>query len=411
MTMPIALAPRPVVLRAVAGAAILAALLVGLLPARAAAVSATALTDGGGVTLAAPSPSTIDLTPIASGLENPVLITSAHDGTGRLFIVEQTGTIRVYDGGSVLPGALLNVKGNVSNGSEQGLLGLAFHPNFESNRRFYVDYTNRSGDTIIREYRTSVSNPNRVEAGSGRTILKVNQPFSNHNGGDIVFGPGGYLYIGMGDGGDAGDPGNRAQDKGKLLGKMLRIDVNGSSGGRNYRIPSSNPFVGKPGRDEIWLLGLRNPWRFSFDDATNRLWIGDVGQYRYEEVDRLNPSEKGDNLGWRRVEGYKCFNPSRHCGKAGKEKPVLAYSHANGRCAITGGFVYRGSNIPALKGWYVFGDYCSGEIWATSATAGTHATKVLLADRSFNISSFGENASGELFVVALGGTIYRIDPS
>jgi glucose/arabinose dehydrogenase len=326
-----------------------------------------------------------------------------------MFIVEKTGTIRVYDGGSVLAGAMLNLRDQVSKGAEQGLLGLAFHPNFESNRKFYVNYTNRSGDTIIREYKASVSNPNRAETGSGRTILKVNQPYSNHNGGDLVFGPGGYLYIGLGDGGDAGDPGNRAQDKDKLLGKMLRIDVNGSSGGKHYRIPKSNPYVGKSGRDEIWLRGLRNPWRYSFDRATNRLWIGDVGQYRYEEVDRLTSSDKGANLGWRLVEGYKCYNPSSGCRKAGKEKPILAYSHAGGRCSITGGFVYRGSDIPALTGWYLFADYCSGEIWTTPSTAGTHADKILLRNTSANISSFGENASGELFVVDLGGTIYRID--
>jgi glucose/arabinose dehydrogenase len=408
MTMPIALAPRSLPRRAAVGAAISALLLVGLLPARAlASAGPTSLTDG--VTAAAPSPSTIQLTPIASGLSSPVLITSARDGTGRMFIVEQTGTIKVYDGGNVLAGNFLNIRGSVSNGSEQGLLGLAFHPNYESNRKFYVNFTNRRGDTIIREYKASASNPNRVQSGSGRTILKINQPFANHNGGDIAFGPGGYLYIGMGDGGSGGDPGNRAQDKDKLLGKMLRIDVNGTSGNKNYRIPKSNPYVGKPGRNEIWLRGLRNPWRWSFDRATNRLWIGDVGEGRYEEVDRLSPSEKGDNLGWRRIEGYKCFNPSSGCGKQGKEKPVLAYAHRNGRCAVTGGFVYRGADIPALRGWYLFVDYCSGEIWTVAAGAGTHADKILLRNTSANISSFGENPGGELFVVDLGGTIYRID--
>ncbi len=272
-----------------------------------------------------------------------------------------------------------------------------------------MNYTNTAGNTVIREYKASASNPNRVAAGSGRTILKIHQPFSNHNGGNLVFGPGGYLFIGMGDGGSAGDPGNRAQDTDTLLGKMLRIDINGTSGKKHYRIPASNPYVGRPGRNEIWLRGLRNPWRYSFDQATNRLWIGDVGQGRHEEVDRISMSQKGANLGWRRVEGYACYNPSSHCHKAGTVKPILAYSHPGGRCAITGGYVYRGSDIPALKGWYVFGDFCGGQIWAVSSTAGTHASKVLLRNTPYSISSFGENATGELFVVDLGGTIYRID--
>ncbi len=403
-------APRSLIRTAIVGGALAAVMLVGLLPAQASAPAGLQPLTDGTVALAAPSPSTIRLTTfIDTGLTSPVLITSAHDGTGRLFVVQQNGVIKAFTGGGSPLGTLLDVKNQVTRGEEQGLLGLAFHPDFETNRKFYVNFTNRSGNTVIREYKASASNPNRVAAGSGRTILKIHQPFSNHNGGDIVFGPGGYLFIGMGDGGAAGDPGNRAQDTGKLLGKMLRIDVNGTSGRKHYRIPASNPYVGRSGRDEIWLRGLRNPWRYSFDKATNRLWIGDVGQGRYEEVDRISTSQKGANLGWRRVEGYACYNPSRHCHKAGTVKPIVAYRHPGGRCAITGGYVYRGSDIPALKGWYVFGDFCSGEIWAVSSTAGTHASKVLLRNTPYSISSFGEDAVGELYVVDLAGAIYRID--
>ncbi len=362
------------------------------------------------MTFSAPSPSSIKLTPfITSGITSPILITSAHDGTGRLFVVQQNGVIKVFNSGGGALGTLLDIRSQTSNGGEQGLLGLAFHPSFETNRKFYVNFTNNRGDTVIREYKTSASDPDRVATGSGRNILKINQPYDNHNGGHLAFGPGGYLYIGMGDGGSGGDPGNRAQDPDKLLGKMLRIDVNGSSGSKNYRIPSSNPYVGRKGRDEIFFRGLRNPWRWSFDRATNRLWIGDVGQYRYEEVDRLShaqgrqPRLAGDG-------GLQVlFAPSSGCNKSGKVKPVLAYSHSAGRCAVTGGYVYRGSNIPALVGWYVFGDYCSGDIWAVASGAGIHADKILLRNTSANVSSFGESAAGELFVVDLGGTVYRID--
>ena len=271
-----------------------------------------------------------------------------------------------------------------------------------------MNYTNRGGNTVVREYKTSTSNPNRVQSGSGRTILKVHQPYSNHNGGNLAFGPGGYLYIGLGDGGDAGDPGNRAQNKNSLLGKMLRINVDSRSGNKAYVIPKSNPYVGEKGKNEILQRGLRNPWRYSFDRSNGNLWIGDVGQGGYEEIDRTT-SGNGTNWGWRVMEGYQCYSPSSGCNKDGKKKPVAVYSHANGRCAVTGGYVYRGSNIPALRGWYVFGDYCSGEIWAVSSTASDHKSKLLLRDSNASISSFGENAGGELFVVGRGGTIYRID--
>jgi glucose/arabinose dehydrogenase len=397
-----------------------ATLLAGLVPATAVAkeppADDPAATPDVGTVVMAPSASTIKLTEIASGLSKPVFVTSARDGTGRLFIVEKTGRIKIYKGGTVLSTPLLNLSGSVSTGGEQGLLGLAFHPGFTSNRKLYVNYTNTSGDTVIREYRTVSTNPDRVASGSGRTILRINQPYANHNGGMLAFGRDGYLYIGMGDGGSSGDPGNRAQNKDSLLGKMLRINVNGSTSTRNYLIPSSNPYVGAPGRNEIWQRGLRNPWRFSFDRSTGDLWIGDVGQARYEEIDRAKRTStgpgRGVNWGWRVMEGFHCYKPTSGCNKDGKRLPLLEYSHgSNGRCSVTGGYVYRGTAIPALAGWYVFADYCSGEIWAVASGASSPATKVKLADTDLAISSFGETAGGELLVVSLGGSVYRIDPA
>jgi glucose/arabinose dehydrogenase len=370
------------------------------------------------ITPSTPSAASVKLTPVASGLSDPVLVTTPADGTHRLFIVQKTGTVRIVKGGSLLAGSFLSISSQVSTGSEQGLLGLAFHPSFKTNRRFYVDYTDLSGNTVIREYRASATNPNRVELGSGRTILRIAQPYPNHNGGMIAFGPDGYLYIGMGDGGSGGDPGNRAQSISTLLGKMLRIDVNGTSGTRQYRIPASNPYVGRAGLDEIWQRGLRNPWRFSFDRVTGSLWIGDVGQNRYEEVDRAVRTSTGDgrgvNWGWRVMEGFHCYIPATGCNTSGLRLPLLEYSHAsNGRCAISGGYVYRGSAIPSLSGWYVYGDYCSGEVFTVPNTAASKPTPVRLFGTGSGrlISAFGQDWAGELYVCDLNGTVYRIDPA
>ena len=394
--------------------AVVAAAIVAIGLPTTANAAATRMADGSTAAVAAPSAGSIKLTKVTGGLSKPVFVTSARDGTGRLFIVEQTGRIRIWDGGTLLAGPFLNLASSVSKGGEQGLLGLAFHPGFRTNRKFYVNYTNLAGDTLVREFRASATDPNRVEAGSGRTIIKIGQPYANHNGGMIAFGPDGYLYIGMGDGGSAGDPGNRAQNKGSLLGKLLRINVNGKTSTRNYLIPSSNPYVGKPGRNEIWQRGLRNPWRWSFDRRTGNLWIGDVGQGRYEEVDRAvrtsSGAGKGANWGWRVMEGRHCYRPSSGCNRSGKRLPVVEYSHAsNGRCSVTGGYVYRGSAISAMVGWYVYADFCSGEIFTIANTASAPARATRLLDTSLQISSFGENASGELYVTDLGGDLYRID--
>ncbi len=365
------------------------------------------------VVQAAPGDANIALSLRASGRSNPVFITSAQDGTSRLFIVEQTGKIKVVKpDGTVRSTSFLNLKGQVSGGFEQGLLGLAFHPNHETNRKLYVNYTNLSGNTRIVEYRASSSNPNIVDTSTKRTILKINQPYDNHNGGMLAFGPDGYLYIGMGDGGDSGDPGNRAQNKNSLLGKMLRININGSMSNKNYLIPSGNPYVGVDGANEIWQIGLRNPWRFSFDRANGNLWIGDVGEVDWEEIDRATSTAsgagRGINWGWRRLEGTHCYNPSSGCNTSGKTMPINEYGHGSGRCSVTGGYVYRGSAIPALVGGYVFGDFCTGEIWVIDSSASSPATKTLLLDTSHSISSFGENASGELYVVDRTGRVYAI---
>ena len=268
-------------------------------------------------TSAAIVPGNIDvaLTPVASGLSSPLLVTHAGDGSNRLFVVEQTGKVRIVKGADLLTADFIDISRAVSRGGEQGLLGLAFHPSFETNRKLYLSYTDLNGTSVIREYTTLASNPDRVDGSSGRTLLRVKQPYDNHNGGHIAFGPDGYLYVGFGDGGSGGDPGNRAQNRNTLLGKLLRIDVNKRSGTLPYAIPSTNPYVGRTGLDQIWAFGLRNPWRFSFDRTTGDLWIGDVGQGAWEEVNRSLAVSKRNagraaNYGWRVMEGAHCYNPS-----------------------------------------------------------------------------------------------------
>jgi glucose/arabinose dehydrogenase len=352
----------------------------------------------------------ITLSTVASGFSSPVLVTNARDGSNRLFVVEQGGRIKIIKNGNLLPTPFLDIHRSITSGGERGLLGLAFHPSFETNHKLYVNFTNKNGDTAINEYRVT-TNADRVDQSTGRRILTIYQPYANHNGGNLAFGPDGYLYIGMGDGGSSGDPGNRAQNLNSLLGKMLRINVNGTSGSRNYRIPSSNPYVGRTGRDEIWARGLRNPWRWSFDRETGNLWIGDVGQNRYEEIDRSYRGSRGAgrgvNYGWRVMEGRHCYNPSTHCSTSGKALPIVEYTHSYG-CSVTGGFVYRGSAYPMLRGGYFFGDFCSGRIWTISAGARSPATRTFLLHPNINISSFGESESGELYVVDYGGRVFRI---
>jgi glucose/arabinose dehydrogenase len=356
---------------------------------------------GGGVAVSSPS---VTLTGVVSGLNQPVSITHAGDGSGRLFIVERTGIIRIMKDGAVLPTPFLDITALVqSTGGEQGLLGLAFPPNFASSRHFYVNYTNRTGtgNTVVARYQVT-TNPDVADVSSGVSLLTVTQPFENHNGGQLAFGPDGFLYIGMGDGGSGGDPFGNAQNLSTLLGKILRIDT--ESGGVPYAIPPGNPLG-----NEIWAQGLRNPWRFSFDRATNDLYIADVGEDQFEEVNfQPASSSGGENYGWNIMEGFNCFN-NLNCNRTGLTLPVHEYSHQTGDCAIIGGFVYRGAQYPAIQGTYIYGDFCSGRIWGLKRN-GAVWSNMLLADSQLQIACFGEDETGNLFVADIStGTIFKID--
>jgi glucose/arabinose dehydrogenase len=365
-------------------------------------VFASLIFSGAGVTRAQSSGVSIELETVAAGLSSPLYVTSARDGSHRLFIVEQPGRIKLLADGNATPTIFLDITSRVLSGGERGLLGLAFHPQFETNRRFFVNYTRRGdGATVIAEYRASASNPNTADT-SETVLLTVAQPFANHNGGMIEFGPDGLLYIGMGDGGSGNDPGNRAQNINELLGKMLRIDVNNSNGGQPYAAPSDNPFFGStPGRDEIYATGLRNPFRFAFDRVTGQLWAADVGQGQREEIDIIT---LGGNYGWRVFEGTRCSgNDPQLCGALSTIAPLAEYTHTNGRCSITGGYVYRGAKSSLPLGSYVYGDFCTGEIFLFN-----NGAQALILNTNLSISSFGEDEAGEIYVVDLSGAVYRI---
>jgi hypothetical protein len=347
----------------------------------------------------------IALTPVVTGLSSPVFVAHAGDASNRLFIVERGGIIRVLQPGASTPSVFLDIRTKLVAGGDQGLLGLAFHPQYLTSGRFFVFYT-RAGDgtLVIAEY--TVSSNRDVANTSEKVVLTIPHPnFSNHNGGMLAFGTDGDLYIGVGDGGSGNDPGNNAQNINSLLGKILRINVNLPAGSTApYVSPADNPFAGAvAGRDEIFAHGLRNPWRFSFDRLTGQGWVGDVGQGAREEVD--SPLVNGGNYGWRVFEGSLCtgIDPAL-CDPADYIAPAFDYAHTNGRCSLTGGYVYRGSEGALAAGTYVYGDFCTGEIFGWNGTA-----QQLLLDTSQSISSFGEDQSGELYVVGLGGTVSRID--
>ncbi|MFZ0492502.1 MAG: PQQ-dependent sugar dehydrogenase [Acidimicrobiia bacterium] len=335
----------------------------------------------------------------ASGFNDPVFVTIA-PGSSDLFVVEQGGTIKIVRNGQILDQPFLDIHGLVTSaGNEQGLLGLAFDPNYPNDPRVFVDYTNTSGNTTVASYRVvdGVADPS-----SATVLLAVKQPASNHNGGMVVFGPDGYLYIGLGDGGAAGDKFGNGQNTDTPLAAILRIDVSGPAG---YTIPPGNPFTG--GAPEIWEFGLRNPWRFSFDHGL--LYIGDVGQDHYEEVD-VSPADQGGlDFGWPITEGLHCYKPSRGCDTTGITMPVIEYSHTEG-CSITGGYVYRGAAIPELDGTYFYADYCSGWIRSFHYVDGAATDEQQWKDSIGNVTSFGLDADGELLVVTRGGTIYRMVP-
>lgn len=352
-----------------------------------------------------PPPTEINLEVVATGLNSPLHLTSP-PGDSRLFVVEQGGRIRIIENGQVLGTPFLDINAIIASGGERGLLSLAFHPNYGSNGYFYVNYTDQSGDTRVERYTVS-GNPNAADAQSAKLILTVAQPFGNHNGGLVTFGPDGMLYIGMGDGGSAGDPGDAGQNTNTLLGALLRIDVDG---GDPYAIPPDNPFVGQAGaRGEIWAYGLRNPWRFSFDGPGGTLYIADVGQNEWEEVDAVSATEAGVNYGWRLMEGAHCFNPSVNCDQTGLELPVLEYDHSQG-CSVTGGYVYRGSALPLLRGHYFYGDYCAGFVRSFRLENGEATDEATWDVGSIGqILSFGVDASNELYVLTSQGTVFRFN--
>jgi len=340
---------------------------------------------------------TLDLQTVAEGFEAPLGVTHAGDGSGRLFVVEQTGAIHILSDGKVLGEPFLDVRESVVAGGEQGLLGLAFHPAYSRNGRFFINYTDVNGDTVVAEVQTS-NDPNVANGGSVTPLLQINQPYANHNGGQLAFGPDGYLYIATGDGGSAGDPEGNGQNTEALLGKLLRVDVDSGDG---YGIPDDNPFANGGGAPEVWAYGLRNPWRFSFDNETDELWIADVGQGDFEEINKSRPDRGGLNYGWNVMEGSECFE-GVDCDPDDMVLPVSGYTHDAG-CSVTGGYVYRGTEYPTLTGGYVFGDYCSGTIWGIDARAGRFTEPVELMESGLSISSFGTDEEGELYLTDLSG--------
>lgn len=380
-----------------------------------AASMATAGTDRDGLTppehalkrTADPNRVSVTLDPIVTGLQRPVAVRVAGDGSGRLFIVEQAGRVRTVDGGGLRPTPFLDIRDRIrDSANEQGLLGLAFHPDYVNNGRFFVNYTDLAGDTVVAEYARSDGDPDWSDPSSEAIIMSIQQPFSNHNGGDIAFGPDGYLWIATGDGGSGGDPQGNGQNQQTLLGKLLRVDIDNGS---TYTIPPDNPFADDPGtRDEIWALGLRNPWRFSFDRESGDLYIGDVGQSQWEEINFESRSDRGgNNFGWNTMEGSRCYQSS-NCSTDSLTPPVAEYSHASG-CSVTGGYVYRGSRFPDLNGLYLYGDFCSGTLWALAQAGTVVRTVAVVAETGVAIASFGEDEDGELYLTDLvSGTVFMV---
>jgi hypothetical protein len=366
----------------------------------------------GGEEAVAPPPASgrVSLQLIASGLQTPVLVTSPPGDLSRLFAVEKRGVVRILKNGSLLSTPFLDIRARVSTGSEQGLLGLAFHPSYATNGVFVVSYTDVAGDTRVGTMKVS-SDPDVADPSSEQIFLALDQPFANHNGGHVTFGPSGYLYVGLGDGGSAGDPGNRAQDRLQLFGKLLRYSIDAAG---RASVPASNPFVGRSdSRGEIWSLGLRNPWRLSFDRVLGDLYLADVGQDRFEEVNVRSSADGGraTNFGWPIMEGTQCYRPGTGCDRTGLTLPLVEYGHAEG-CSVTGGHVYRGSTIPALVGTYFYADYCQSWVRSFRLVDGRAAEQMQWDDLApgGQITSFGEDAAGELYIVTADGKVHKVVP-
>jgi len=345
-----------------------------------------------------PNPDNYGWETLVSGLERPVNLQSAGDGSGRLFIIEKVGRIRVLQDGQLLDTPYLDITDRVgSGGNEQGLLGLAFHPNYKVNGRFFVNYTDKNGNTVIARYRVT-GDPNVADPTGEMVVLRVTQPFQNHNGGVLAFGPDGYLYAGLGDGGSAGDPQGNAQSLNTWLGKILRLDVDSAE---PYATPPDNPFG-----NEIWAYGLRNPWRMSFDSQTGDLYIGDVGQNQWEEIDFVSAGTPGGlNFGWNYMEGTHPYEGTPPQGTQ-LVPPVAEYSHSEGGCSVTGGYVYRGA-MPEWNGIYMYADYCSGIVWGLIRSNGGWQDQVLYSGVG-RITSFGQDETGEIYLILDSGQILRL---
>lgn len=348
----------------------------------------------------------------AFAMQRPLYITSAGDGTGRLFLVQQGGRILVMNAGDYVVSDFLNLSelvtwdANAGGYTERGLLGLAFHPEYATNGLFYVNYTDRQGTSVVAEYRVSADDPNRADPSSARILLQQPQPFFNHNGGHMDFGPDGYLYISIGDGGSANDPLATGQNPDDWLGSLLRIDVHAAEG---YAIPDNNPFVNGGGAPEVWNYGLRNVWRFSFDRATGDLYIADVGQNEWEEVN-FQPADSpgGENYGWNAYEGTHVF--AQRVSAENAVMPFAEYNHSEG-CSVTGGYVYRGEAIPSLQAVYLYSDYCTGTIWmAYRDNALNWQTNAVLLEAGAQVSSFGEDEAGELYIIDYSGRLFKLVP-
>lgn len=347
-----------------------------------------------------PDPQQYHWASVVSGLQSPIGIANAGDGSGRLFVIEQGGDIRIVENGQLLDQPFLNIRDRVgANGSERGLLGLDFHPKYKENGYFYVNYTDQNGNSVVSRFHAQA---NTADPASEKKLLSVEQPFPNHNGGSVAFGPDGYLYLGFGDGGSGGDPLGNGQSLTTFLGKILRIDVDS---GDPFVVPIDNPFMDGNVAHEIWAYGLRNPWRFSFDSATGDMYIADVGQNQWEEVDFLAAgSPGGANFGWNVMEGSHAYDGS---DSEAYIAPVAEYSHADG-CSITGGYVYRGTALPEWQGIYLYGDYCSGTIWGLYQDASGWKSDALF-ETGANISSFGVDENGEIYFSGYKGEIFRLE--
>jgi hypothetical protein len=363
-----------------------------------------------------PPSNDLQLQTISTSLNSPVFMTAPPGDSTRLFVVEQGGLIRIVDptNNSLLATPFLNLGSLLSTGGERGLLGMAFDPQYGTNRRFYVFYTNNGGDIVIDRYLSSATNPNLADSSSAIPLLTVeHSAFSNHNGGMLAFGPDGCLYAGIGDGGSGGDPSNNGQNLASLLGKLLRL--NPDTGGPCSNVPI-NPFILTGGAQQVWSLGLRNPWRFSFDRVTGDLYIGDVGQSAREEINvsSVPNAGKGLNFGWRLMEGFLCFDPISNCDPGNLTLPELDYPHLSGSCSVTGGYVYRGSAVPALSGTYFYADFCAGFVRSFRFQNGQPTEQKewpLLSQSGGSITSFGEDAAGELYITTQGGGLFKFIPN